>query len=48
MLDRKRLIEDLNDYAYDAECEDCDDSAHRRALDYITLLEARLAQEVMF
>ncbi len=43
MLDRKRLIEDLYDYAYDAECEDCDDSVHRRALDYIALLEARLA-----
>lgn len=43
MIDRKRLLEDLTDYAYDAEQNDCDDSVWRRALDYIALLEDRLA-----
>lgn len=43
MIDRKHLLEDLNDHVYYAEQDDCDDSVHRRALDYIAELEGKIA-----
>lgn len=43
MIDRKRLLEDLNDYAWVAEEDDCFESVHQRALDYIAELEGKIA-----
>ena len=40
MIDRKRLMEDLDDCVYDAEQDHCDDNVYQRALDYIHGLEA--------